>query len=335
MSRIQSSLIIQCAVLLCLVGCRSKTELSSDDTVAAPHASTNETNEPQLPASFPQRLAVKHLPNAIQLHERVISGGQPDGEAAFRELSALGIKTVISVDGAKPDTALAAKYNLRYVHLPHGYNGIPEQRVTELAKAVRDFEGPIYIHCHHGKHRSPTAATVACVANGLIDPLAATQVLKFAGTSDNYQGLYKSAAAARRIDDAILNAMQAEFPSTAKLQPMAESMVNLEHTFDHLKRFAAAEWQPLADHPDLDAAHEALMLTEHFTEMLRLESVAQGPETFRAMLQESETDARKLEEALRSRSTASATVAATANEAFKRITENCTKCHRQFRDVPL
>ncbi|MGE0610114.1 MAG: hypothetical protein AB7O62_23685, partial [Pirellulales bacterium] len=79
-------------------------------------------------APLPRRLPVEHLPNAIRLHPKVVSGGQPEGEAAFAELRDLGIKTVISVDGARPAVPLAKKYGLRYVHLPHGYDGVPEQR---------------------------------------------------------------------------------------------------------------------------------------------------------------------------------------------------------------
>jgi len=283
---------------------------------------------------LPKPLAVEHLPNAIRLHARVISGGQPEGEAGFKELHDLGIKTVISVDGAKPQLALAEKYGLRYVHLPHGYNGIPATRATELAKAVRDLEGPIYIHCHHGKHRSPAAATVACVATGLLDPLAATSVLKLAGTSENYQGLFQSAAAARRIDNAILDALESEFSPIAQLPPFAEAMVNLDLTFDHLKRFTTTDWKPLPDHPDLDPAHEALLLTEHFTEMLRLESVAKEPEAFRTLLQQSAADAQQLQELLLKRRTSSVN-SDEINQRFKRVSENCTNCHRQFRDVPL
>ena len=37
---------------------------------------------------------------------------------------------------------LAKKYGMRYVHLPHGYDGIPEERIAELAKAVRDLPQP-------------------------------------------------------------------------------------------------------------------------------------------------------------------------------------------------
>ena len=149
-------------------------------------------NQPQ-PAVL-EKLPTKHLPNALQVHPKVISGGQPEGEAGFAELKELGIETIVTVDGAKPDVELAKKYGLRYVHLPHGYDGIPEERVEELAKAVRDLPGPIYIHCHHGKHRSPAAASAACVGAGLIDPKDARQVLVVAGTSESYRGLYQTAA---------------------------------------------------------------------------------------------------------------------------------------------
>ena len=92
---------------------------------------------------LPMRVEAGHLPNAICIHERIISGGLPDGEAAFEELKSLRVKTIISVDGAKPNLALAAKYGMRYVHLPHGYNGISDEHAVQLAKAVYNFDGPI------------------------------------------------------------------------------------------------------------------------------------------------------------------------------------------------
>src|SRR5262245_36049218 len=86
------------------------------------------------PAATPQKIAAEHLPNAYRIAEKVISGGLPDGDAGFAELEALGVKTVISVDGMTPDVEGARKHGLRYVHLPHGYDGIPSERGQELAK---------------------------------------------------------------------------------------------------------------------------------------------------------------------------------------------------------
>ena len=295
----------------------------------------NTRGESHTREEFPSRIEAEHLPNAIRIHKRVISGGQPDGKAAFEELQSLGVKTIISVDGAKPDVVSAAKFGMRYIHLPHGYNGIPDQRAAELAKAVRDFKGPIFIHCHHGKHRSPTAAAVACVSNGMLEPTAATKILQLAGTSENYVGLYQSAASARRIDDQLLDSLKADFPEIAELPPFAEAMVELEHTFDHLKRLAVADWKLLEKHPDLDPAHEALLLMEHFTEMLRMESVAKEPAEFRSMLEQSKMDSQTLESLVRERLTNANIRSSEIDEPFKRLSTNCAACHKLFRDVPL
>lgn len=282
-------------------------------------------------------LATKHLPNSIQVHERVISGGQPAGESAFRELSELGIKTIISVDGAKPDVELAKKFGLRYVHLPHGYNGIQQERIDELAKAVRDLEGPIFIHCHHGKHRSPSAAAAACVSAGLIEPIEALPILKLAGTNENYIGLFESARSATKLSSTYLDQLTPEFPETAKLPPMAEAMVELERTHDHMKRLSESGWKSLPDHPDLTAAHEALLLREHFTEMLRMEYVTKQPAGFSMLLKESEADALLLEKAIQQwKSTSNSTsLPADQTEPFRRITANCINCHKQYRDIPI
>jgi protein tyrosine phosphatase (PTP) superfamily phosphohydrolase (DUF442 family) len=285
----------------------------------------------------PRKLAAEHLPNVWQIHAKVISGGLPEGDAAFAELVRLGVKTVISVDGAKPEVERARRHGLRYVHLPHGYDGVPEQRGMELAKAVRDLPGPIYIHCHHGKHRSPAAAAVACVGAGLLDSAAAPAVLLAAGTSQAYQGLYQSARDARRFENTLLNAFQADFPETAAIPPLAEAMVALEQTHDHLREFAAAGWQPPASHPDLDPAHEALLLREHITELLRTEAVHAKPDDFQDLLRDSESAAVELEAVLRASHPTGTRRAPPAlpEPLLKRITANCQACHAKHRDVPL
>ena len=284
-----------------------------------------------------EKLPVKHLPNALRVHAKVISGGLPEGDAAFKELKDLGVQTVISVDGAKPDVELAKKYGLRYVHLPHGYDGIPGSRIEELAKAVRDLPGPIYIHCHHGKHRSPAAASAACVGAGMIDPKDARQVLVVAGTSENYRGLYQTAQNTKRFDDELLDALKAEFPAIAKLPPMAEAMVGVEHANDHLRLFATNKWQPLKDQPALEPDHEALLLREHFTELMRTKEIMQKPERFQQLMKEGEGAAQDLEKSLRDwiatgrpEKTPDSLVT-----GMDRIAKNCTACHKQFRDVPL
>lgn len=290
-----------------------------------------------LPKAMPEKVEAKHLPNPWRLHPRVISGGLPAGEAAFQELVDLGVKTVISVDGAKPDVGLAKRYGLRYVHLPHGYDGVPEQRVQELAKAVRDLPWPIYIHCHHGKHRSPAASMAACVAAGLLSPDGARDILKRVGTGEHYRGLYRSAESARPLDAAMLDALQVEFPEEAEVPPLAEAMVAIDEASERLRTMAAARWRAPAASPSLEPAHEALLLREHYTELLRTDAVRDQPEGFRELLSASEAAARQLEIGLAEwgRAGSPAPPPATVDRAWGAVAQSCVDCHRAYRDAPL
>jgi protein tyrosine phosphatase (PTP) superfamily phosphohydrolase (DUF442 family) len=93
------------------------------------------------------------IENFYQLTDRLFSGSQPEGDAAFAALKERGIKTIITVDGAKPDVETAKKFGIRYVHLPIGYDGVPTNQAGRMVKAAEALPGPVYIHCHHGLHR--------------------------------------------------------------------------------------------------------------------------------------------------------------------------------------
>ena len=66
------------------------------------------------------------LHNVYRLTDKLLSGSGPEGDEGFASLQQLGVKTVLSVDGARPDVARARRFGLRYVHLPIGYDGVPE-----------------------------------------------------------------------------------------------------------------------------------------------------------------------------------------------------------------
>jgi hypothetical protein len=154
--------------------------------------------------------------------------------------------------------------------------------------------------------------------------------LRAAGTSEHYRGLYQTALTARRLDQQLLDRTPAEFPATAAIPPLAEAMVALEHPHDHLKSIASAGWRPLANHPDVEPAHEALLLREHFTEILRLEIVAKEPQEYRQLLRDGQESARQLEDGLRS-----GLPAETLSKILAGLNDGCTACHQKYRDVPL
>ena len=281
-----------------------------------------------------ERLPSQHLPNAIRVHSKVISGGLPADQRTFQELQDLGVKTVISVDGALPDVELATQFGMRYIHLPHGYDGISAERVKELAKAIREFEGPIYIHCHHGRHRSPAAAAAACVSAGFIEPRSGVALLRLAGTSPSYRGLFRAAEKAQPIPTADLDRLQVEFKERAEVPSVATAMVALELTFDNLRTLSANGWKQTNTRPDLDVKHESLLLREHFAELLRTDDTRQRDESYRQLLRESLQLAEQLEKSLATAESELPRDSAGLSTLMKQIEDNCRACHTRFRDGP-
>src|SRR5262249_41353434 len=144
------------------------------------------------PAKRPERMATPGIENAFRLSARLYSGGEPQGEGAFQALKALGVKTVISVDGARPDVETAHRYGIRYVPLPVSYDGIPREQALRIVQAARTLPGPVFVHCHHGKHRGPAAAALCGLVMEGWTRGQALEWMNLAGTSPDYRGLFAS-----------------------------------------------------------------------------------------------------------------------------------------------
>ncbi|QEL18229.1 protein-tyrosine phosphatase family protein [Limnoglobus roseus] len=253
----------------------------------------------------PKPVALAGLHNVFRVTDHVYSGNAPEGDKGYQSLKELGIRTVVTVDGAAPDVAAAKRFGLQYVHLPIGYDGITEARLVEIAKALRDLPRPIYVHCHHGKHRAPSA-TIAAIR--CLDPScsAATAVnfLKAAGTDPRYAGLF---AAAERTPP-VLDAAKIEFREVAEIPDLTKRMVELDETWDAMKKKPNAK--------------DAILLVEHYRELSR--ATQQQNEDFRRLLNEALTGAEELEKVLRDGRDSGSFVTKSALA--------CTNCHAKFRD---
>src|SRR5262245_29349048 len=95
-------------------------------------------------ARSPEPVKIGRTENTFRLSPRRDSGGEPRGAETFAALQELGVRTIISVDGAAPDVEAARKLGIRYVHLPIGYDGIPREQAVRIIKAVRLMPGPVY-----------------------------------------------------------------------------------------------------------------------------------------------------------------------------------------------
>ena len=270
-----------------------------------------------------------HLPglhNVVSYADRTMSGGQPEGREGLATLAAMGVKTVISVDGAKPDAALAAQLGLTYVHLPISYDTITPQRQRELAQAITSCEGPIYLHCHHGKHRSAAALGSALVLCGALTPEQAQQRMRVSGTAKEYTGLWQAVAAGKPLDAALRKVDPKSFPSEAKVTGMVATMAEIDLVFDLVKQSEQAGWKAPTDHPDLVAPKETARLASLFAALQTdAESQAQ-PADYQAMLTRSIERSAALDAAVRTGD------AKAAGELLAALAKGCKECHVQFRD---
>lgn len=330
--RIVSSAVTICAFTMTMLAVAQ--DAGSGDGVAQSTAAMGSEGK-NSGASF-VRLDTQHLPNAIQIHPKVISGGLPADRQAFSELKTHGVKTIISVDGQSPDAKTAREFGMRYVHLPHGYSGISPQRISELAKAIQELPGPIYIHCHHGKHRSPAAATAACITAGFIPAQGADSILLRAGTSHHYEGLYKSVQKATPVALDQLKQLTVTFTERGETAPLVENMVSIEHIFSELRVFEKNDWHLRDEHPDLSPAHQALLLKEQFRETHRSE-LKSRPHDYLKLLKSSETAAKGIEQLIRlmPASDDEKPHVVKLGALMKQLEKNCQRCHRQYRDRPL
>lgn len=302
----------------------SVADTRSAASTTAPHtASSPATTQPFAPVADQT-----NLHNAHVVTSKVVSGAQPEGEASFKLLQELGVKTIISVDGAAPDVEGAKKFGMRYVHLPIGYDGVDPTEGKAIAKAIQELPGKVYVHCHHGKHRSAAAVAVACVYNGELKPEQAELVLQIFGTGANYAGLWKAAREARPLGDAELSALKIDYVEVAKIDDFAETMVHVDQHWEHVKAIKKAGWKAPADHPDLDPPHEVLMVQERLHEGGRLEPAGKRPAEFHALLGEGETALKALAEMVGKQPIDTTA----ADTAFNDVVQNCTACHKDHRD---
>jgi protein tyrosine phosphatase (PTP) superfamily phosphohydrolase (DUF442 family) len=278
-----------------------------------------------LPINAPRPGDFPALKNVVRVSEKLYSGAQPEGEAGFEALRRLGIKTIITVDGAAPDVETAHRFGMRYVHIPFGYDACPAPTANIIVKAVRDLSGPIYLHCHHGQHRSPVAAAMARIALDGISNQQAIRELERAGTGKNYTGLYADVLAYHAPAAGELDALRVRFREVAPTPPLVKTMVEVDQRFDRLKELQKDGWKA---RPGMDAASEALQLRELFTEANRTFEVKGRPEDFRSWMHDSDTAGRELEAALRSGKSDEASL------SFGKLAARCAGCHGKYRNVP-
>lgn len=276
---------------------------------------------------------VAGLRNVFLLGPGIFSGSSPITDEDFAALRRLGVKNIVSVDGVRPAVDLARKHGMLYVHLPHGYDGIKPELRLKLAKAAQILEPPIYVHCHHGKHRGPAAAAVMCMSSQGWNASRAKAFLEMAGTATNYAGLYEAVRTFAPPSERELGDTPSDFVEVAEVGGLVEAMVRVDAQWEKLKAARAAGYGTPADHPDIKPANEAAILRELYREARRLREVEEAGDALREKLKAAEEGAKEAERllgVLAARPTPD--LRAELDRVFDGVGRACSSCHKEHRD---
>jgi len=298
----------------------------SSSHAESPHQQTSAVTTPPPPPSSTTAAHLQGLHNVVTYADRYVGGAVPEGREGMQQLATLGIKTIISVDGAVPDVAGAEQLGMHYIHLPISYNGIAVDRQQQLAQAIVNAPGPVYVHCHHGKHRSASALGCALVLAGVITPEEAKSRMQVSGTAKGYQGLWKAVEDAKPLPASALKADWRTFPKVAKVTGLVATMSEIDTVWDNLIHTQKAAWQPPADHPDLVPAKEARRLASLYAQLLQDPDSKQRPAAYQTLLQEAIAQSAALDAAVASGDHA------TAEAQFALLQKGCKACHKDHRD---
>jgi uncharacterized membrane protein len=282
--------------------------------------------EPPLPID-PTPQHFPGLENVVAYGPGLYSGSAPEGDVGFDSLLGMGIQTIISVDGAEPEVERARIRGLRYVHLPITYNGMSETRRLEIARAVRDLPHPIYMHCHHGKHRSAGAAGAALVTLGWMSPDQAVERMKVSGTAPHYKGLYTCTSTAQIATKETLDSASNTFPEKQKTTGFIKAMAEMDVVLDNLNEIEKAGWTIPPSSPNLIPAAEAGRLADLLRNLHDDSRVHAKPLNFKLLLKKNAAEAQAVEDGILQNASKEE-----LSKKWKIVQQSCMNCHSQHRD---
>ena len=104
-----------------------------------------------------------HIKNFGKMDDRLYRGAQPN-EGDYKDLAALGVKTVIDLrqDPVSYEKRDVEALGMRYVNIPMSDSSYPKQEsIDTFLKLVNDLNtGVMYVHCAGGRHRTGVMGAV-------------------------------------------------------------------------------------------------------------------------------------------------------------------------------
>ncbi len=122
--------------------------------------------------------AANPIANFGRVTPGIYRGGLP-GYSGLKYLKAIGVKTILNLDGnrgdAREEAEWAHRLGIRTVSVPMSFFWKPRHRdVNRALAALRDPSlYPIYVHCHAGKDRTGLVVGIYRVEDQRMDPYRA------------------------------------------------------------------------------------------------------------------------------------------------------------------
>ena len=109
-----------------------------------------------------------HIRNFGKMDDRFYRGAQPD-EADYKDLKALGIRTIIDLQDSPTNYEKrdVEALGMRYVNIPMSDSSYPKQEsINAFLKLVNDpATGKFFAHCAGGRHRTGTMTALYRMTN--------------------------------------------------------------------------------------------------------------------------------------------------------------------------
>ncbi len=311
----QSSLATVAVILFCVAMIPATTWGQSP---TAKVSKDGEGKPTQATPSFPQKIVCGKIENFYEVASGLYSGGSPETAEDFAALAKRGVTHIVSVDGKPPLLELAKKHHLKYIHLPIGYGQLTDKTMAQIAASMpKNPNSQVFIHCHHGKHRGPAAAAIACQFTKGLSPDQAVAWLKVVGTSPDYPGLYEAVRNFSKVSKQEIEKQREGLVETVSPPPLVEAMLLIDEQFDAITA-AATPGGALAT---------ATLLKEQLQELAR-DKHSSKSDAFAQHLKEAIEATTSLENSLRIGASQEIPKALTAVKA------TCARCHQATRDRP-
>ncbi|MCH2139636.1 MAG: hypothetical protein MK100_01210 [Phycisphaerales bacterium] len=271
----------------------------------------------------PSRSALEGVAKLLEFQEDLCSGARPLGANGIRSLYDWGVRTIISVDALPPEDVKEFS-GISLVHIPLSYSGPNDAQILDLATAyaMGRSKGKVFVHCHHGIHRAPTACALIGIASGISTQEQAMSRMRDAGTSPHYPMLWRSVKEQEPIHylDIVNNIKP--LPAAVQASDIASSMTRIDEAMTRLDLVHQNQWNVPSSHPDLAPAADAGFIAESLRK-LQTRDDWQGLGIDPAQVQSAIDTATQLELLL----LAHPQQLDVLSSQFERIAESCTACH--------